>query len=675
MKYTNKLITETSPYLLQHAHNPVNWYAWGSEALLLAKQLDKPILVSIGYAACHWCHVMEKESFENETVAAYMNEYFINIKIDREERPDLDHIYMDAVQAITGSGGWPLNVFLTPKAKPFFGGTYFPPKPIHGRLSWLQVLQNIATAYQQKKDEVEEQAESLTKYIQQSNTFLLNHPSDNFSLSKETTETITNNILKQADNIWGGFGNAPKFPQTITIQFLLRQYHFSKNEKSLQQALLSLDKMIFGGLYDKVGGGFARYSTDAKWFAPHFEKMLYDNALFIAVLSEAYQITKNTLYKETIDETIVFFNREMKNDEGGFYAALDADSEGAEGKFYTWSFEEVKKILQEDAEMYINFYGLKEDGNWEHSNILWQQQTYQQYAAANKLDEVHIKQLIKKCNKKLLLQRNKRTRPLTDDKILLGWNALLVTAFTKAYCATLNNEYKTAAIELMNFLQEKFIVADKIYHTYKNAEAKIDAFADDVAYFIQANILLQEITADEKYLLQAKHWLNFATENFATENLFFHFTQKNQQDIIAQKTELYDAATPSANSTMAFNLIYLSIVFNNHHWKQRANKMIEYVYEVIIKHPTSFANWAIAVQLLVEDLKEIVIVGKNLNKDLAIVNQCFIPNKILQSATAKKKLFPLLSFKPIYKKNTFYLCKNYSCKTPFETIEEFLANL
>lgn len=675
MKHTNKLIYETSPYLLQHAHNPVNWYAWGNEALSLAKKLNKPILVSIGYAACHWCHVMEKESFEDESIATYMNQHFINIKIDREERPDLDHIYMDAVQAITGSGGWPLNVFLTPQAKPFFGGTYFPPKPIHGRLSWLQVLQNIATAYHQKNEEVEEQAESLTKYIQQSNTFLLNHHSSDFSFSRETTQTITNNILKQADFVWGGFGNAPKFPQTITIQFLLRQYHFTKNEDALQQAVLSLDKMIFGGLYDKVGGGFARYSTDAKWFAPHFEKMLYDNALLISVLSEAYQITKNNLYKETIDDTIAFLNREMKSDEGGFYAALDADSEGVEGKFYTWSFDQVKTIVQEDADVYIDFFGIKEQGNWEHENILWQQQSYQQYAEANNLNEVEVKDLIKSCNKKLLLERNKRTRPITDDKILLGWNALLVTAFTKAYCATLNNDYKTAAIELMSFLQQKFIVENKIYHTYKNNKAKIDAFADDVAYFIQANILLQEISSNEEYLLQAKHWLNFAVENFYDKNLFFHFTQKNQQDIIAQKVELYDAATPSANSVMAFNLIYLSKIFDNHTWQQIANKMIIHVSDVIIKHPTSFANWAIALQFLIEEIKEIVIIGKNLGEDLPIVNQHFIPNKVLQSATAEKKLFPLLSFKPIYEKNTFYLCKNYSCKTPFETIEAFLANL
>ncbi|MBW7952625.1 MAG: thioredoxin domain-containing protein, partial [Chitinophagaceae bacterium] len=366
--HANHLINETSPYLLQHAHNPVNWYPWGNESLTLAKNENKIILLSIGYAACHWCHVMEKESFENEETAKLMNENFINIKIDREERPDLDSIYMDVVQTITGSGGWPLHVFLTPHQKPFFGGTYFPPKRLYGRLSWKEVLQNIIKAFKEKKDEIESQAEQLTQHLFTANNFLTNQNISNAGFDFFTTEalnTITKNILQQADVLDGGFGNAPKFPQTLLLQFLLRQFHNTQDKDALNHVLLSLNKMINGGIYDHIGGGFARYSTDAQWLAPHFEKMLYDNALMIIILSEAYQLTANHLFKEIIEQTLAFIEREMLQENGGFYCALDADSEGEEGKYYTWSKEEVEQILQQNATIFCSFYDITKNGNWE----------------------------------------------------------------------------------------------------------------------------------------------------------------------------------------------------------------------------------------------------------------------------------------------------------------------
>src|SRR5688572_29227428 len=381
-KYSNKLSEETSPYLLQHAHNPVDWFPWSEEALQKAKQENKPILISIGYAACHWCHVMERESFEDESTAELMNEHFINIKIDREERPDLDHIYMDAVQAMTGSGGWPLNVFLTPDAKPFFGGTYFPPVRAYNRASWKETLEGVVQAYNERRNEIDAQAENLTAHLIQSNSFGLQKPGDQPQFfSKEKCDEAFKNIMKNADKEWGGFGKAPKFPQTFSIQFLLRLHYVNSiqlpgsSESSdqggtaLRQALLSLDKMIEGGIYDQVGGGFARYSTDTEWLAPHFEKMLYDNALLLSVISEAWQLTKQPQYKRAIEETLVFVEREMTSPENGFYSALDADSEGVEGKYYTWQKQEIEDLLKEDAELFCRFYDITEQGNWDEVNI------------------------------------------------------------------------------------------------------------------------------------------------------------------------------------------------------------------------------------------------------------------------------------------------------------------
>lgn len=679
-QHTNQLIHETSPYLLQHAHNPVHWMPWGEAALQKAKDENKPILVSIGYAACHWCHVMERESFEDEGTAQIMNEYFINIKIDREERPDLDHIYMDAVQAMTGSGGWPLNVFLTPDCKPFYGGTYFPPVRAYNRMSWKETLHAIHQSYQEKKHEIEAQAENLMNHLLNANAFGINKADEAVKPSIFTHENvalIADNILKQADTEWGGFGNAPKFPQTFSIQYLLRHYHFTKDETALQQALLSLDKMVYGGIYDQLGGGFARYSTDVKWLAPHFEKMLYDNALLIGVLSEAYQITHNKLYAEVIEQTIGFIEREMLDASGGFYSALDADSEGVEGKFYTWSKDEIDTLLGNDSALYCEYYNVVTEGNWEHSNILWVQEPLQDFAERKAIEVQDLKAVIKRCNAILFAQRKNRIPPQLDDKILLGWNALTITALCKAYAATGVERYKQLAISNYQFIIKAFVAKDgSLYHTYKNGQAKIPAFLDDYAYFIQACIHLQEVSGESMYLTKAKDLAEYVIENFVeVDTGFFYYTNQHQADVIVRKKEVYDGAVPSGNAVMANNLLYLGVVFNKQNWREHAMDVAQNLGTAIIRYPTSFGVWASLVQMETNGIKEIVATGTGAKNYLKPILQIFLPNKIMQTATSFEKGFSLLEGKEFAKETMFYICENYSCKEPVDNFINFLPKL
>ncbi|MEN9686828.1 MAG: hypothetical protein RLZZ28_2614 [Bacteroidota bacterium] len=680
--YTNKLISETSPYLIQHAHNPVNWYPWGEEALQKAITENKPILVSIGYAACHWCHVMERESFEDPETARFMNEHFVNIKIDREERPDLDHIYMDAVQAITGSGGWPLNVFLTPDKKPFYGGTYFPPVRAYNRASWIEILMGVQKNYQEKKQDILNQAENLTRHLESSNAFGIQIPERETAkgfFTETSMQLIANQLLENADTVFGGFGNAPKFPQTFSIQFLLRHYHFTGFEPALKQALLSLDKMIEGGIYDQLGGGFARYSTDKEWLAPHFEKMLYDNALLVMVMAEAFQITQNPVYRKAIEETLAFIEREMLSEENGFYSALDADSEGVEGKFYTWSKAEIDALLQSEAALFTAFYDISVNGNWEEVNILRIRQPLEPFAQAQGLPLDQLKATIEKNKKILLQQRSQRVRPLLDDKILLGWNALMNTAYSKAYAALANPDYKEMAIKNMAFLEKRLSGTDGNWlHTYKNQEARIPAFLDDYAYLIQAYIHLQEITGQGAYLLKAEKLCAHVTGSFSEDATgFFFYTKAGQADVIIRKKEVYDGAVPSGNAVMAHNLRYLAKVFDKPEWQEKSSSLILSLSNAITKYPGSFAVWATAAQLITKGTLEIAITGQQAKDFLCPVLARFIPNKILQTEETNSSLFPLLAGKTGDEKGqlSFYLCENYACKAPFYTLEDFLANV
>lgn len=672
-KHTNRLIHETSPYLLQHAHNPVDWYPWGEEALQKAKTEDKPVLVSIGYAACHWCHVMERESFEDEETAGLMNEYFINIKIDREERPDLDHVYMDAVQAMAGNGGWPLNVFVMPDGKPFYGGTYFPPRRAFNRPSWKEILESVHQAYTERKHELESQAENLTAHLANANAFGATVSKDQFTVTD--LKLIADNILKQSDKEHGGFGAAPKFPQAFTIQYLLRHYHYIKDEASLQQALLSLDKMIYGGIYDQLGGGFARYSTDAEWLAPHFEKMLYDNALLVGVLAEAYQLTSKELYKETIHHTIEFTLRELTAEEDGFFSALDADSEGVEGKFYTWSQAEIEQALGEAAPVFCDFFDVSEQGNWEHTNILRIKKPLKVFAAERNLDPDKLKEQLAASKARLMAVREKRIRPQLDDKILLGWNALMNIALSKAYAATLDERYRQKAIDNMAFLEEKLRVNDTWHHTYKAGKARIPAFLDDLAYVALAYIHLQEITANAAYLLKAEKLVEAIIAGYSDESqAMFYYTKKDQRDIIVRKKEIYDGATPSGNAVMAAVLLYLARIFDRSGWEERAVSMILSLRSVVTRYPTSFGLWAQQAQQMVYGFDEIAIVGPGSADLLRELLPVFLPGKLLQASLKDDENFPLLRNR-LQRNTVVYHCKNYVCKAPFQNMKTFLESL
>jgi uncharacterized protein YyaL (SSP411 family) len=674
----NRLLQETSPYLLQHAHNPVDWFPWGEEALALAKEQNKPILVSIGYSACHWCHVMERESFENPEVAALMNAYFINIKVDREERPDLDHLYMDALQAMTGGGGWPLNMFLLPDGKPFYGGTYYPPERVYNRSSWTEVITSIHRAFAEKKEDILIQADNLVAHLQQANNFgkAANHAT---AFSNQESEQIRNNILQQADTEWGGFGRAPKFPHTFAIDYLLYDHYRSGNAESLAQALLSLDKMCMGGLYDRVGGGFSRYSTDAEWLAPHFEKMLYDNALLLSTLASAYQLTKKALYREVAAHTIDFLLREM-HEESAFYSALDADSEGIEGKYYTWTKQEINELLGGQSEAFCHVFNILDNGNWQdapaqiaHHNILWQTGNWEELAADQGLGPAELQEMIQECLQKLSVKRQERIRPLPDRKILIGWNALLITALCKCAQAFSEESYIHIAESCIQFIENKCFIEGELQHVLRN-NGPIGAFLDDYAFLTEAYILLQEVTGNAAYLTRARDLLETTNRNFSDEdNCFYYYTPAFNKEIPVRKKEIYDGALPAANSVMCGNLLYLSAIFQVNEWETRAVQMIFSLHKTIIRYPLSFANWALLGAKLTDGFKQVVITGHNSKKIVADLINNYLGSRILQWSEEANNAFELLANRFVPNSTLIYICENNTCKAPITDLTDFLT--
>lgn len=691
----NHLIHETSPYLLQHAHNPVHWYAWKPEAFEAAKTKDKPIIVSIGYATCHWCHVMERESFENEEVAAFMNAHFVCIKVDREERPDVDMIYMEACQIINQSGGWPLNCFLTPEGKPFFAGTYFPPVPMHNRPSWLQAMKNLSDAFTHKREVVEEQADKIVAMIAKGDKSLIQTKIESTGnaeqesiFSPKEIDIIFGEIGARCDTESGGFGAAPKFPQTHTLQFLLDYYFYSKNPNAFHHVLMTLNRMIHGGIYDQVGGGLSRYATDNDWLIPHFEKMLYDNALWVQTLSAAYKIKPTELLKNTIKNTLHFVLTELspmdKPDADnlrlyGFYAGIDADSEGHEGAFYVWTKKEIKKILGKQTDLFCSLYNITDTGNWENTNILWRTEFIDDIAQDFGLSVAEIETIRKESLSKLLSKRSNREHPITDTKMLLSWNALMISAYAKASEALSKEDYTETAENVLRFVLKDFKKEKGAgyYRTVTNNVKQYDAFLEDYACLIEALLNVYEITFKTEYIDTAHQLSEYVLENFLdkTDNLFF-FTEKNQKDLILRKKDIFDNATPSSNSTMAHNFLRLSVLLGDENYKSQAVRMVESVADAIKKYPTALARWASVMQAIVYSPIEISIIGKNALQKARQLNKYFIPNRVIMGSTERNEKYPILRHNlPINPENkteeaAIFICQNFACHAPIESVHE-----
>lgn len=664
--YTNKLIDETSPYLLQHAHNPVDWFPWSEEALQKAKNENKPILVSIGYSSCHWCHVMEKESFENEEVAKIMNDHFVCIKIDREERPDLDQIYMDAIQVMGGQGGWPLNVFLTADAQPFYGGTYFP------SAKWTMLLERISEAYQgEDSTKLLESAEQVTKAINHSDVKKYNLLADTANCTKDELDKIFKSIYDKADFQLGGMDKAPKFPMPSIYLFLSRYYQVSKNRDALHLLELTLKEMAKGGIYDQIGGGFSRYSVDAQWFAPHFEKMLYDNGQLVSLYSETYQITKNPIYKEVVYETIEWLKREMTNKEGGFYSALDADSEGEEGKFYVWTYEELSNLLGGDIDVFCRYYNVKKAGNWEHgNNILYKRFSDEDFSRKHAGNPKVLAEKVKSWKNFLLAEREKRERPGLDDKVLLSWNALMLKGLVSAYRAFGDEEILALALQNANFIEKSFN-KEKLYHTYKNGKSTYDAYLDDYASLIDAYIQLYQVTFDEKWLLKSKELTDNCIANFydKNENMFYYTSNEGEQ-LIARKKELFDNVIPASNSIMGINLHFLGLYFHEENYSSISQEMLGRVHKIVATDASYLSNWANLYSLNVEATAEVAIVGPTYKKVLKEFDEEFLPNVIFAGTETASELGLLKDRTAIDGQTTIYVCFNKACQLPVHSVKE-----
>ncbi|MEJ8758248.1 thioredoxin domain-containing protein [Pontibacter sp. H259] len=667
----NRLLKESSPYLQQHAYNPVNWYPWGEEALTKAKQEEKPILVSIGYAACHWCHVMEKQSFENQKIADVMNEHFVCIKVDREERPDVDAVYMDAVHAMGMQGGWPLNVFLTSEAKPFYGGTYFAPQ------QWVQLLQNIANAYTQNRTELHETAEQFVEHLNISDLERYGLKPNGQQATEESLQQLYFNLSKRFDRERGGFAPAPKFPMPTNYLFLLRYYTYTQDKTALAHINLSLREMAFGGLYDQVGGGFARYAVAADWLVPHFEKMLYDNAQLITLYAEAYQVCRLPLYKQVVYEIIAFVERELMSDAYGFYSSLDADSEGEEGRYYTFTKDELHRILKDEEPLFCKYYNATAAGNFEHGrNILHRTQTDEAFARENELELEVLQEMVKTWKKKLMQARARRIRPGLDDKILCSWNALMLKALADAYYVFGEKHFLDLALKNVVFLFEELREGNKLCHTYKNGKATVDGFLEDYALLISALLRLYEVTFNEEWLQQARHFTDYTISHFqdAADGLFF-FTDKTSEKLIARKKELFDNVIPSSNSVMAINLHQLGLYFDAETYEQAAATMLNTITPLLLKEPSHLSNWAILYFNKLSPTAEVAIVGKQVPQFREELSAFYLPNMLLMGSTYKSKL-PLLADKtPVDGKTTIYVCYNKTCQLPVTSPAEALKQL
>ena len=668
-KYTNELINESSPYLLQHAHNPVNWYPWGNEALNKAKEQNKLILISIGYAACHWCHVMEHESFENEEVANIMNDNFICIKVDREERPDIDQIYMNAVQLISGRGGWPLNCFALPDGRPIYGGTYFPAQ------NWMDLMNRVVDLYEDNLKELQKQAQELTEGVRATELVELNPEKPDF-LSLDLDRTFTN-FEKYIDKENGGSQGAPKFPMPVGYEFLLHYYYFMQQEEALDAVELSLIKMAYGGIYDQVGGGFARYSTDAIWKVPHFEKMLYDNGQLVSLYSSAYQLTKNPIYKKVVEETLGFIKRELTSKEGGFYSSLDADSEGEEGKFYVWKEEEIKALMGQDANLIMDYYNVGADGFWEHGvNILLKNESDERFAKRNKLSLEELEEKVNTAKELLLKEREKRIRPGLDDKILTSWNGLMLVGYVKAYNVFGDKSYLKAALKNADFICSKLMDGDyRLSRNYKNSKVSINGFLDDYAFTIQGFISLYQATFDSEWLKKAEGLLEYANKHFYDEKSgMYYYTSDEDPALIARKMEVSDNVIPSSNSEMAKNLFLIGRYTYNEKYFEMSKTMANNVKESAINGASYYGNWAVLMSWLNGETYDVSIVGKDCEKLRKQINEHYLPNVFL-SGGMEEGDNSLLQGKLVAGKTIIYVCQDKACQLPVSRVDEMLNQI
>lgn len=671
-KYTNSLIKEKSPYLLQHAHNPVNWYAWNDEALAKAKQEDKLMLVSVGYSACHWCHVMEHESFEDEEVAAIMNEHFVCIKVDREERPDIDQVYMTAVQIMTGHGGWPLNCFALPDGRPVYGGTYFPKE------HWKNILLNLAAVYKNDRPKAEQYADELTKgMLHIERLEALGNGGDN-ELSMTLLQQSVKKWKQAFDTEKGGANRAPKFPMPNNWLFLLRYAYFSGDKQAHKQVHLTLQCMANGGIYDHVGGGFARYSTDTDWKVPHFEKMLYDNAQLVSLYAEAYQESRIELYKDVVYETLAFVEREMTSPEDGFYSALDADSEGEEGKFYVWQEEELRAAIPgDDYPLFSEAFSVNEKGYWEHDNyILLKSVADAGLALKYGLSEEALKQKITGWKKLLLEARSRRVRPGLDDKLLAGWNAMMIKGCCDAGVVFGEEKFLQRAKASAGFLLGKFRKKDGgLYHAYKNGEAYINGFLEDYAFAAEALLTLFQATGEEKWFDAAAELINYAIAKFSDPHSgMFYFTSSDDEALVIRRAEIADNVIPASNSQMARNLYALYRMTGQAHYRMAAEKMLNNVKQEIGPYASGYSNWSLLLLEMLQPAHEAVIVGKNVDEKISGLRQHYLPGTIFAySKTASSH--PLFKNRFQENKTLIYICRNNTCSLPAETVEEALRQL
>lgn len=669
---SNRLINETSPYLLQHAHNPVEWYPWGNDALTRAREENKPIFLSIGYAACHWCHVMAHESFENGATAEIMNRYFVNIKVDREERPDLDSIYMQATVGMTGHGGWPMSVFLTPEGVPFYTGTYFPPAPRQGMPSFQQVLASLAEAWANQQDKIISTTDSL-KAFYQSESRLLSETTD--AITAQIANAAARNAVGSVDRLHGGWGSAPKFPQPMTLEFLLANYVRTKDESALRACELTLTKMAYGGIYDQLGGGFHRYATDAIWLVPHFEKMLYDNSQLARVYLHAWQVTGNPLYIRIVEETLDYVVREMTHADGGFFSTQDADSDGEEGKFFVWTADELRQLLGDEVVLFNDVYGVSRSGNFEGANILHAARNTGHVAKEHTLNIERLDEILAQARRKLWVARELRVKPARDEKVLTAWNGLMLAAFAEAARALDRQDYLTIAERNADFLLLHLRSdSGRLLRSWKDGSgAKLNGYLEDYTHLIEGLLAVYQTSFSEKYFVAARELADTMLDHFLAPDGLFYDTSDDHEALVTRPRDLQDNAVPSGNAMAATVLLKLGAYTGEARYTDIAIAALQRVQDSFEKYPTAFGQWLLAYELAIAPIKEVALVSagtmSELQQFLRVLRRAYAPNLVVAAKQSDDATsVPLLAGRTALQgRATAFVCRDFVCQLPVTT--------